>query len=150
MASVRQFPTIKAVRSFVIGGVGSGIVQIPCILSFEAEATPRLTVSGTCRWRLPQRERWSLVRHALLDLHVHSTHLPNGNTLTRICTMTQAYRLAHLNAMLAMGAISQITYQLGDQRLGLIPHRTRSHRWYSRLCHRLRRSPRVLARPPAL
>lgn len=24
MASVRQFPTIKAVRSFVIGGVGSG------------------------------------------------------------------------------------------------------------------------------
>lgn len=25
MASVRQFPTIKSVRSFVIGGVGSGV-----------------------------------------------------------------------------------------------------------------------------
>ena len=29
MASVRQFPTIKAVRSFVIGGVGSGTVAYP-------------------------------------------------------------------------------------------------------------------------
>lgn len=25
MASVRQFPTIKAIRSYVIGGVGSGM-----------------------------------------------------------------------------------------------------------------------------
>ena len=152
MSAVRDFPKIKAIRSFVIGGVGSGMLP-PASPSSHASPSRHLTRITQAVTTTMSKAATGKRTNLLLTLHMLEPPVTH-DTRTRIHTLTrpspQAHRLSHLYPLLQMGEIPWLPHLVGHQRPGLLPRRDRGDRRHRRLRDGLRRPTRLLACPPAL